>query len=83
MEYKYCKQILDPDNPLTNEQYLVMINELDEDDDVKNPVNWIKANPILCQFENGRKYLESELKIALDVKEKMQNFSDKKHEHLD
>ncbi len=74
VEYKYCKQILDPDNPISNEQYFVMINELDEGDDVKNPSNWIKSNPILCSYESGRKYLESELKIALDVKEKMRNF---------
>ena len=74
VEYKYCKQILDPDSPIENENYLVLINELDEGDDVKNPSNWEKANPILCSYESGRKYLESELKIALDVKEKMRNF---------
>ena len=45
-----ANKLLDPDNPISNEQYLVMINELDEGDDVKNPYNWIKANPILCSI---------------------------------
>ena len=77
VEYKYCKQILNTDSPIENEHYFVMINELDVNDNIQNSENWEKANPILCSYENGRKYLESELKIALDVKEKMRNFMTK------
>lgn len=74
VEYKYVSRILDPNDPTANENYFVMINELDKDDDIKNEENWPKANPILCSYENGREYLRKQLKIALDVPEKMRNF---------
>lgn len=74
VEYKYVSRILDPYDPTTNDEYFVMINELDKDDDIKDERNWEKANPILCSYENGREYLRSQLKMALDVPEKMRNF---------
>lgn len=74
VEYKYVSQILDPDNPIENDNYFVMINELDKDDDIKDESAWPKANPILTSYENGREYLHKQLKIALDVPEKMRNF---------
>ena len=74
VEYKYVSQILDPDNPIKNDNYFVMINELDKDDDIKDERNWEKANPILASYEQGREYLRQQLKIALDVPEKMKNF---------
>lgn len=74
VEYKYVSQILDPDNPIENDRYFVMINELDKDDDIKDPKNWEKANPILCSYEEGRQYIADQLKIALDVPERMRTF---------
>jgi phage terminase large subunit-like protein len=74
VEYKYVSQILDPNNPVENDEYFVMINELDKDDDIKDERNWEKANPILCSYEEGKNYLRSQLKAALDVPEKMRNF---------
>ncbi|MED0676977.1 terminase TerL endonuclease subunit [Aneurinibacillus thermoaerophilus] len=74
VEYKYVSQILDPDNPIENDQYFVMVNELDKDDDIKDERNWEKANPILCSYEEGVEYLRGELKAVLDVPEKMRNF---------
>lgn len=74
VEYKYVSQILDPNNPIKNDNYFVMINELDKDDDIKDERNWEKANPILASYEQGREYLRQQLKIALDVPEKMKNF---------
>lgn len=74
VEYKYVSRVLDPNDPTTNDEYFVMINELDKDDDIKDERNWEKANPILCSYENGREYLRSQLKMALDVPEKMRNF---------
>lgn len=74
VEYKYVSQILDPNNPIENDNYFVMINELDKNDDIKDESNWEKANPILSSYENGREYLRKQLKIALDVPEKMRNF---------
>ncbi|PUF85768.1 MULTISPECIES: terminase TerL endonuclease subunit [unclassified Geobacillus] len=74
VEYQYVSKILDPNNPIENDEYFVMINELDKDDDIKDERNWEKANPILCSYEEGLAYLRGELKTALDVPEKMRNF---------
>lgn len=74
VEYSYVSRILDPNDPTTNENYYGMINELDKDDDIKDEDNWPKANPILCSYENGIEYIRKQLKIALDVPEKMRNF---------
>lgn len=74
VEYRYVSQILDPNNPIENDRYFVMINELDKDDDIKDPNNWEKANPILCSYEEGRTYIANQLKIALDVPERMRTF---------
>lgn len=74
VEYKYVSQILDPENPVENDEYFVMINELDPGDDIRDERNWIKANPIVCSSELGYEYLRGELKVALDVPEKMKNF---------
>ncbi|HDK7165932.1 TPA: terminase large subunit [Clostridium botulinum] len=73
-EYQYVSKILDPNNPTENEEYFVMICELDTEDDIKDESNWIKANPIVATYENGLNYLRGELKAALDAPEKMRNF---------
>lgn len=74
VEYKYVSRILDPDDEVENDRYFVMINELDKDDDIKDHKNWEKANPILCSYKEGREYLANQLKIALDVPERMRTF---------
>ncbi|RAP29056.1 hypothetical protein C2W64_04003 [Brevibacillus laterosporus] len=74
VEYKYISNILDPHSSIENDEYFVMVNELDKDDDIKDESVWIKANPILCSYEEGMAYLRGELKAALDVPEKMRNY---------
>lgn len=80
VEYQYVSQILDPNSPIENDEYFVMINELDVDedgtlaDDITNERVWEKANPILCSYEEGRAYIRGELRMALDAPEKMRNF---------
>jgi phage terminase large subunit-like protein len=74
VEYKMVSKILNPNDPTNNDNYFVMINELDKDDDIKNPAVWEKANPILCSYDEGRDFLKGELKVALDAPEKMRNF---------
>lgn len=74
VEYQYVSQILDPDSPVENDNYMVMINELDKGDDIKDESVWEKANPIICSYENGREYLRKRLKAALDVPEKMTKY---------
>jgi phage terminase large subunit-like protein len=77
-EYKYCSQVLDPDNPVDNDEYFIIICELDEKDDIKDESVWIKANPIVATYEAGIKKLQSDLKIALDNPEKMRSFLTKR-----
>ena len=74
VEYKYVSRILDPESVVENDEYFVMINELDKDDDIKDEKNWLKANPILASYSHGINFLRGELKSALDVPEKMRNF---------
>ena len=75
-EYKYCSRILDPDDlGVENDEYFVVICELDKDDDIKDETNWIKANPIVATYEAGMKKLRSDLKVALDNPEKCALFS--------
>ncbi|HAE59751.1 MAG TPA: terminase large subunit [Anaerolineae bacterium] len=50
-EYEYGKMIIDgsiSDDPDTtkNERYFVIIREMDDDDDVHDSRNWVKANPL-------------------------------------
>lgn len=74
VEYRYVSQILDPESPIDNDQYFVMVNELDKDDDIQDERVWEKANPILGSYPEGIRFIRSELKAALDVPEKMRNF---------
>ena len=76
-EYAYVTKLLDPDSDVENDSYFAMVNELDEGDDIKDERNWIKANPIVATSKVGMKFLRDELKIALDVPEKMRNFMTK------
>lgn len=73
-EYQYVSSILDSESPIKNEQYFVMICELDKDDDIKDERNWIKANPLVATYPEGINFIRSELQTALDVPEKMRNF---------
>lgn len=73
-EYEYVSKIIDPDQEEENDEYFVLICELDPEDDIKDESNWIKANPIVATYETGVEYLRSELQIALAVPEKMRSF---------
>lgn len=76
-EYEYVSRILDPDDPIENEDYFAIICELDEGDDIKDESNWIKANPIVATYEEGLESIRSDLRAALDVPEKMRSFMTK------
>lgn len=43
--YEYCLKVLD--NPEENEQLFIYIAQMDEDDDIWNPDNWVKCMPLL------------------------------------
>lgn len=74
IEYEYVSRILDPDDDIENDDYFAIICELDEGDDIKDESNWIKANPIVATYEEGLESIRSDLKVALDVPEKMRAF---------
>jgi phage terminase large subunit-like protein len=79
-EYDYVSKILDPSNPVENDRYFAMVNELDRDekgdlvDDIKDERVWIKANPILAKTAEGLEAIRAELKVAIDKPEKMRDF---------
>ncbi|WAH38610.1 terminase large subunit [Alicyclobacillus dauci] len=73
-EYQYVSSIVDENSPIENDEYFVMICELDEEDDINDESVWIKANPIVATYDEGISFLRSELKAAKDVPEKMRSF---------
>ncbi|KAA1039126.1 terminase large subunit [Macrococcus equipercicus] len=74
VEYDYVTKILDPNIPIENDNYFVMINELDKGDDIRDEANWVKANPIAASHNEGIAYLRKMLKRALDVPSYMKTF---------
>ena len=64
-EYEYCKQIAT--GTVKNESKFVYIAQLNENDDIWNPDNWVKANPML---EYNPKALENMKPVAAAAKEK-------------
>ena len=70
-EYQYVSKILDPEMEVDNDEYFVLICELDPEDDINDESTWIKANPIVATYENGLRYLRQQLKTAIDAPEKM------------
>lgn len=73
-EYNYVRKILDPSDTTENDDYYVMICQLDKGDDIKDESNWIKANPIVATYQEGLESLRSELTKALAVPEQMRSF---------
>jgi len=74
IEYPYVSNILDPNSPIANEGYFVMVNELEKGDDIKDERNWTKSNPIVCSYPEGILSIREEAEAAEDVPEKLRNF---------
>ena len=75
-EYDYCSKVLDPDNDVKNEEYLIDILELDPEDYVEtalleNTRLWMKANPIRMTYAEGVAKIRGEFEIAKQIPEKM------------
>lgn len=78
-EYKYCSDILDPDKPDENDEYLVDICELDPEDyadisKIGDETKWIKANPIRMTYEAGIQKIRGDYIVAKATPEKMPTF---------
>lgn len=63
-QYEYCKGILE--GIYTNDTQFVFITQMNEDDDIWDPKNWIKANPTL-QYDPIA--LENMIPISHQVRE--------------
>ncbi|WP_371017393.1 terminase large subunit [Pseudalkalibacillus sp. JSM 102089] len=73
-EYQYVSKVLDPESVVDNDEYFVMICEMEPEDDIKDSSLYIKANPIVATYEEGLKDLKSRLKVAHEIPEKMTEF---------
>jgi phage terminase large subunit-like protein len=79
VEYDLVSKVLNPDIDFDLENYFVMINELDKDDegnlvdDIKDESCWLKANPIAASYPEGRDYIRKRLKAALETPDKMRD----------
>lgn len=63
--YNYCKGILK--GVYTNDTQFVYISQLDEEDDIWDEKNWIKANPLICEDEKGIENLRAAAVQAKDM----------------
>jgi len=77
-EIEYCREIVGGTIP--NDQYFVMIRELDKKDDEHDPANWGKANPLLCSNAEDLAEFQRVHDEAFNSKnpEKVRNFRIKK-----
>lgn len=78
-EYQYCSKVLDPNNDVENDEYLIDICELDPEDyedvsNLDNEENWKKANPIRMYYPEGAEKIRGEYKIAREQPEHMTSF---------
>lgn len=82
-EYHSLSRVLDPYDQFENDQYFVMINEMDRDDDgnliddIMDEMAWLKANPIAASHPTGLESIRNRLKLAQIMPEKMDDFQTK------
>ena len=72
--YRFCKKVLS--GAIEKESLFIFITELDEDDDIWEPQNWAKANPLLLWNEDNtlnQSMLARMAEKAIDAKEKQGN----------
>lgn len=64
-EYEYCVNVLE--GAFANDEYFIYIAQMDKEDDIWDPKNWVKANPLVAKLPHGIKNLE---RFAKEAKEK-------------
>lgn len=68
IEYPYIERILNDE--ITDDGYFAFIAEQDDEEEIKDEVNWIKSNPILeveALHDKMMDYLRNRLKVALET----------------
>lgn len=61
--WEYCKNILD--GIYENDKQFIYIAQMDKEDDIWNPQNWIKANPLVCKDKED---LENLISVGISAK---------------
>lgn len=72
--YQFCKKVLA--GAIEKDSLFIFITELDEGDDIWNPENWAKANPLLLWNDDNslnKEMLARMADKAIDAKEKQGN----------
>ncbi|XAO13695.1 terminase large subunit [Terrisporobacter phage TPELB_ph1] len=69
-EYDYCSKIINPHIPIYDDEYFVIIAEIDDKDDPFDFANLCKANPVVSTYDVGIKNLKEKLQIAKDRADK-------------
>lgn len=64
-EWEYCKNVLE--GVVSNEEYFIYIAQMDEDDDIWDSKNWVKANPLVAKLPKGFENLK---RFAKEAKQK-------------
>ena len=75
-EYQFCASVLDPDCDVEDEEYLIDINEQDEEEAadprlLKDSRLWIKSNPIRATYDAGIEKIRTTYEKAMKVPEDM------------
>ncbi len=69
-EYEYCSKILNPYVPINDEEYFVIISEIDDKDDPYDFINLCKANPVVSTYKVGIDNLLKKLNTAKERADK-------------
>ncbi|MEA5268962.1 terminase large subunit [Clostridium perfringens] len=64
-EWEYCKNVLE--GIVNNDEYFIYIAQMDVEDDIWDPNNWLKANPLVAKLPKG---LENLKRFAEESKQK-------------
>ncbi|MCY6957950.1 terminase large subunit [Clostridium brassicae] len=62
--WEYCKNILE--GIFTNDKQFIYIAQMDKEDDIWDPENWIKANPLVCKDKED---LENLIAVGISAKD--------------
>ena len=69
-EYEYCSKILNPYVPINDDEYFVIISEIDDKDDPYDFINLCKANPVVSTYDVGIDNLLKKLNTAKERADK-------------
>ena len=69
-EYDYCSKIINPNVPINDDRYFVVIAEIDDKDDPFDFINLCKANPVVSTYKTGLESLQEKLNTAKERADK-------------